>query len=60
MNWRDAPIDPSWITSGGAHAQTSHIANCGHVSAGYWRCTPGSFVWRYDVDETIVLPCLSA
>lgn len=53
--WEDCPIDPSWITYGAPAAMISPIASDGTVSTGYWKCTEGGFVWRYDVDETIVL-----
>jgi uncharacterized protein len=54
MNWEAAPIDPSWITGEPPVTEIAHIANDGTVCAGYWRCTPATFVWYYAVDETIV------
>ena len=53
-DWRDCPIDPSWITAGEPRAVISGIADGGAISAGFWLCTTGAFTWRYAVDETIV------
>jgi uncharacterized protein len=53
-DWRDAPINLGWIRAGFPVAMVLPIANDGCVSAGYWSCTQGEFVWHYDVDETIV------
>jgi uncharacterized protein len=55
MKWEDAPIDPSWVTSGKPVTEISPLANDGTLSVGYWRCSEGEFTWHYTVDETIVI-----
>jgi uncharacterized cupin superfamily protein len=54
--WEPCPLeDTARVVSGHPYAEISHIAADGSVSAGYWRCTPGGFIWSYDEDETIVI-----
>ena len=50
-----SPIDPDWIVDGNPTARNALLAqsrdrkSCTLV----WDCTPGKFVWHYDIDETI-------
>ncbi len=50
-----APIHPEWIISGSpvASAKLLDTSADGLAFTVVWECTPGSFTWRYNIDETI-------
>lgn len=52
-----SPIVPSWITGGtpDARARVLSTSADGLATTMIWSCTEGSFEWRYDMDETIML-----
>jgi uncharacterized cupin superfamily protein len=52
----EAPIDPSWITSGTPvfHAVVFEHSPHWGTQSGIWECIgPAKFVWHYSVDEVI-------
>lgn len=56
--WQVAPLADTCSvisTDPEPFAMICPLASSGRVSTGYWRCTPGYFIWRYPVDETIVI-----
>jgi len=50
-----APIDPRWIVSGDPRARSAILASSADRGAWtvLWECSPGSFTWRYDFEETV-------
>lgn len=53
----DAPIPPSWITSGTPRARSGAIVNSpdGWASSVVWECSAGSFRWQFGWEETVVI-----
>lgn len=54
-DWRAAPIEPSWIIDGRPEAEIVPIAAGadGLSSVVLWRCSEGTFRWRFDWEETV-------
>ncbi len=52
---KPAPIQPDWILEGNPVARNAQLARSADRSSCtlIWDCTPGKFVWHYDIDETI-------
>ncbi len=50
-----APIRQEWILDGDPVARNAVLARSGDAAAFtlVWDCTPGKFMWHYDIDETI-------
>lgn len=51
------PIPSDWILSGTPEARSKRLASS-HDFTAYtmvWDCTPGSFNWHYNKDETLVI-----
>ncbi len=55
VDLKSSPINRDWIVEGNPTARNAILAqshdrkSCTLV----WDCTPGKFVWHYDIDETI-------
>ena len=55
VDLKSSPINRDWIVEGSPTARNALLAqsrdrkSCTLV----WDCTPGKFVWHYDIDETI-------
>ena len=54
---KPAPINPDWIKAGAPIARNALLSSSYDrtACAMVWDCTPGKFVWHYDIDETIHL-----
>ena len=52
---RPAPINAAWIIAGDPVARNASLSRSHDLMARtlVWDCTPGVFMWHYDVDETI-------
>ena len=52
---KSAPIKSDWIIEGNPVARNAELARSHDRTACtlIWDCTPGKFVWHYDIDETI-------
>ncbi len=52
---KSAPITRDWIIEGNPVARNATLAHSHDRTACtlIWDCTPGKFVWHYDIDETI-------
>ena len=50
-----SPIHPDWIVDGQPVARNAQLAQSRdrRSTTLIWDCTPGQFVWHYDIDETI-------
>jgi len=57
LRWVDAPIEPSWITSGNPVARKAphSAATDGGAATALWDCTSGEFRWYFGWDETVVI-----
>lgn len=55
LSFRASPINPQWIISGTPEARCAVLATSadGLATSIVWECTPGSFNWHYDFDETV-------
>ena len=53
--WSPSPIDPDWIVAGSPEAEVMQWAagSDERSSAFVWRCSPGTFRWRFAVDEYV-------
>ena len=55
VDLKSSPINRDWIVEGNPTARNAQLAqsrdrkSCTLI----WDCTPGKFVWHYDIDETI-------
>ncbi len=55
VDLKSSPINRDWIVEGNPTARNALLAqsrdrkSCTLI----WDCTPGKFVWHYDIDETI-------
>lgn len=56
-DWRDCPIDPSWVLEGAPRARIVSLASGvdGFATTALWDCTPGTFRWQFHWDETVHL-----
>jgi uncharacterized cupin superfamily protein len=54
---QECPIDPGWIIEGAPIARARLLSRSvdGAASTFIWECTPGTFHWHFDIDETIYL-----
>jgi uncharacterized protein len=54
---KPAPINPKWILEGSPRARNRELTRSDDSQATtlVWDCTPGKFMWHYDVDETIYI-----
>jgi uncharacterized cupin superfamily protein len=52
---KPAPINPYWILGGSPQARNSELTRSsdGRAMTLLWDCTPGTFIWHYDEDETV-------
>jgi uncharacterized cupin superfamily protein len=52
---KSSPINPDWIVEGNPVARNSELSRSrdGTACTLVWDCTPGKFVWHYNIDETI-------
>ncbi len=50
-----SPINPDWILEGDPIARNAELSRShdGTACTLVWDCTPGKFVWHYNMDETI-------
>ena len=54
-DWREAPIEPSWILEGRPRARSIVLARGRDDFAvtTLWECSEGTFRWRFGWDETV-------
>ncbi len=52
---KSAPIRREWIIDGAPVARNAELSRSrdGTACTLVWDCTPGRFMWHYDIDETI-------
>ncbi len=57
LEWKDAPIDPSWVIDGDPKARVAEHSQSSDLSAttALWDCSAGAFNWYFGWDETVLI-----